>query len=150
MVDQTSRAIDSQLNFQRRHQGNFFGVAVHPDERNEEPHSRGHIQENIQTPEDGKVFLSSSLHGSPRHLRKLANEALCVVSELGVPTLFITATCNPKWDEIQSQLLQGQTAFDRPDICNMVSDCQYGAILTKFSGTFTRLISVVSVVSPSA
>ena len=32
------------------------------------------------------------------------------------PDLFITMTTNPKWTEITSQLLEGQTAQDRPDI----------------------------------
>jgi hypothetical protein len=120
LVDQVSRAIDSQLNWQRRNQGNMFGVTVSPDERNEEYYSHEHLQENPVTQEDNTVFLSSSLHGSSRHLRKLANQTLTVVSEKGIPTLFITATCNPKWPEIKAKLLEGQTAFDRPDICDMV------------------------------
>jgi hypothetical protein len=61
-------------------------------------------------------FLSQSLHGSRRHLQKLAKNALAIVTELGKPTLFLTVTCNPKWPDITSRLLEGQTAFDRPDI----------------------------------
>jgi hypothetical protein len=120
MVDQVSRAIDSQLMWQRRNQGNMFGVRVNPDERNQENYSQEHLQEPTNTSEDETVFLSSTLHGSPRHLRKLANQALTVVSEKDKPTLFITPTCNPNWPEIQAMLLPGQTAFDRPDICDMV------------------------------
>jgi hypothetical protein len=61
-------------------------------------------------------FLSQSFHGSRRNLQKLAKNALTIVTELGKPTLFLTVTCNPKWPEITSRLLEGQTAFDRPDI----------------------------------
>jgi hypothetical protein len=39
-----------------------------------------------------------------------------LVSEFGCPHVFITLTCNPKWPEIVSQLLDGQTAFDRPHV----------------------------------
>ncbi len=30
--------------------------------------------------------------------------------------MFLTVTCNPKWPEITSRLLEDQSAFDRPDI----------------------------------
>ena len=39
-----------------------------------------------------------------------------IVTQLGDPTIFLTATCNPLWPEIVEMLLPGQTAFDRPDI----------------------------------
>jgi hypothetical protein len=75
--------------------------------------------ENDEDEEKGS-FLSSSFHGSPRHLKQLANEALCVVSEIGNPHMFITVTCNHMWPEIQSELLPGQTAFDRPELVTRV------------------------------
>jgi hypothetical protein len=46
----------------------------------------------------------------------LAKNALILVSEFGCPHIFLTLTCNPKWPEIMSQLLDGQTAFDRPEV----------------------------------
>jgi hypothetical protein len=75
-----------------------------------------------------KIFLPSSFHGSPRHRKKLALNALCIVTEMGKPTLFITGTVNVNWPEIQSRLLKGQTAFDRPDVVTQVFRCR----LTKF------------------
>jgi hypothetical protein len=45
-----------------------------------------------------------------------ARNALVLVSEYGCPHLFITLTCNAKWPEILSQLVHGQTSFDRPDV----------------------------------
>jgi hypothetical protein len=50
----------------------------------------------------------------------LARNALILVSEFGCPHVFITLTCNPKWPEICSQLLTGQTAFDCPDVTSTV------------------------------
>ena len=67
-----------------------------------------------------EIFLPSSFHGSPRHRKKLALNALSIVTEKGKPTMFITGTCNVNWPEIQSQLTKGQTAFDRPDVVMQV------------------------------
>jgi len=60
--------------------------------------------------------------------KKLALNALTIVTEIGKPTLFITGTVNVNWPEIQSRLLKGQTAFDRPDVVTQVFRCR----LTKF------------------
>jgi hypothetical protein len=46
----------------------------------------------------------------------LAQNALVLVSKYGPPHVFLTLTCNPEWPEIKSQLLVGQSAFDRPDV----------------------------------
>jgi hypothetical protein len=46
----------------------------------------------------------------------LAKNALVLVSEFGCPHVFLTLKCNLKWPEIVSQLLDGQTAFGRPDV----------------------------------
>ncbi|GKC93343.1 ATP-dependent DNA helicase PIF1, partial [Tanacetum coccineum] len=42
--------------------------------------------------------------------------AMTLVQDDGKPDLFLTMTCNPKWPEIQNELLDGQTAFDHPDL----------------------------------
>ena len=36
------------------------------------------------------------------------------------PDFFITMTCNPKWSEITSELIEGQSPQDRPDIVERV------------------------------
>jgi hypothetical protein len=61
-------------------------------------------------------YLPCSVHGSPRHMTALAKNALVLVSEFGCPHEFLTLTCNPKWPEIVLQLLDGQIAFDHPDV----------------------------------
>lgn len=40
---------------------------------------------------------------------------MAIVRQFGRPSLFITFTVNPKWDEITRELLPGQRATDRPD-----------------------------------
>jgi hypothetical protein len=49
-------------------------------------------------------------------MTSLAKNALVLVSEFVCPHVFITLTCNLKWPEVVSQLLDGQTAFDCPDV----------------------------------
>ena len=44
-------------------------------------------------------------------------DAMAIVHMKGKPDLFITITCNPIWREIRDNLLPGQQASDRPDIC---------------------------------
>ena len=41
---------------------------------------------------------------------------MAIVREFHKPDFFITMTCNPKWPEIQSELLDEQTPQDRPDL----------------------------------
>jgi hypothetical protein len=62
------------------------------------------------------LYLPSSVQGSSRHMTALAKNALVLDSKFGCPHVFFTLTCNPKWPEIVSQLLDGQTAFDCPDV----------------------------------
>lgn len=49
-------------------------------------------------------------------MHQLYQDAMSVVRAFGKPDLFITMTCNPKWPEIQKELLPGQTPNDRPDL----------------------------------
>lgn len=63
-----------------------------------------------------KTYLPTSVHGGRSQLRKLARDALTIVSERGRPSFFITLTANINWPEIADMLPRGQTAFDRPDI----------------------------------
>ena len=64
-----------------------------------------------------KVILPSSFLGGPRHMAQLYQDALSIVRRFGKPDLFVTFTCNPSWPEIKDNLLNGQKASDRPDLC---------------------------------
>ena len=114
LVDMVSRAIDYRLQWVRHNTNTIFGgqpraiqAGDHEDNNNAEEGS-------------GATFLSQNFHGSVRHLKSKAKNALILVSEIGQPTLFITMTFNPTWPEVQSRLLPGQTAYDRPDIVDQV------------------------------
>ena len=79
--------------------------------------------------ESKKSFLSQSLHGSRRHLRSLACNALDIVAQRGKQTLFVTVTCNPMWPEIVEALGKNMTAFERPDIVDHVFKLRLDALL---------------------
>ena len=67
-----------------------------------------------------KVILPASFIGGPRDMKSRYLDAMSLVQHFGKPTLFITVTCNPEWDEITSALLPGQTSQDRPDIVTRI------------------------------
>ena len=80
--------------------------------------------------ETGKFFvLPSSFAGGPRYMSALYQDAMTMVRHYGKPDLFITFTCNPKWPEIQNELMDGQKAEDRPDLTVRVCHLKLEALL---------------------
>ena len=63
-----------------------------------------------------RVVLPSSYVGGDRFMQKLYQESIAMVRRFGKPSLFITFTANPKWEEIERELLPQQRAGDRPDL----------------------------------
>ena len=49
-------------------------------------------------------------------MQAIFQDAMAIVGHYGRPSLFITFTANPKWEEIERELYPGQTAADRPDL----------------------------------
>lgn len=62
------------------------------------------------------IILPATYTGSPRHMHEYAQDAMCYVHQYQRPDLFITFTCNPKWEEIKANLMTGQSSVDRHDI----------------------------------
>jgi hypothetical protein len=85
--------------------------SVEDDLDKEERRGAGYIDEPRR-----ESYLPDSVHGSQRHLSVLAKNALVLVSKYGYLHVFLTLTCNTEWPEIQSQLINGQTAFDCSDV----------------------------------
>ncbi len=85
--------------------------SVEDDLYKEERRGAGYIDEPRR-----ESYLPDSVHGSQHHLSALAKNELVLVSEYGCLHVFLTLTCNPEWPEKQSQVINGQTAFDRPDV----------------------------------
>ena len=67
-----------------------------------------------------RTVLPSSYAGSPRNMSKHYYDAMALASKHGPPDLFVTMTCNPGWIEIQREMLPGESAADRPDLCARV------------------------------
>jgi len=69
------------------------------------------ITEELSAPDIGTMtVLPSSFNGSRRNLQQRFQDSMSIVRHYGKPTLFVTFTCNPKWKEIQDELLDGQAA----------------------------------------
>jgi len=49
-------------------------------------------------------------------MKQLYQDAMAICRHYGKPDLFLTFTCNAKWEEIQHELLPGQKATDRPGL----------------------------------
>ncbi len=67
-----------------------------------------------------RIVLPSSFTGGPRFMVQLYHDAMAICRSFGLPSYFITFTCNPNWLEIQAELLPGQTATNRPDLVTRV------------------------------
>ena len=78
----------------------------------------------------GKI-LPASHPGSPAKRKSDTEDALAIVNRKGRPHLFITVTMNANWPEITSNLLPGQTAYDRPDLCCRVFNIKLKEIMAE-------------------
>ncbi|OMO49584.1 DNA helicase PIF1, ATP-dependent [Corchorus capsularis] len=69
-----------------------------------------------------RIIHPASYTGGSRYMFQNYQDAIAICRYYGYPSLFITFTCNPKWDEIQQalSLIPGQKAEDRPDIVSQV------------------------------
>ncbi len=77
----------------------------------------------------------------------LAKNALVLVSEYGCPHVFLTLTCNPEWSEIQSQLINGQNAFGRPDVTVPVFKSRLDEFKTNIrNGIYFKLREVIYII----
>ena len=45
-------------------------------------------------------------------MMQLYQDSMAIVQYFGRPSLFLTFTANPRWEEIERELLPGQQAFD--------------------------------------
>ena len=63
-----------------------------------------------------RVLLPSSHTGSRRYIVQNYHNGIAICRVYGPPDLFITFTCNPKWQEITLAILQGEQPNDRPDV----------------------------------
>ncbi|XP_071057338.1 uncharacterized protein [Onthophagus taurus] len=111
IVDAWVRAEASELWYLKQNQERFRLVSADVVRRRLEDQCRG-TDTRI-----GKIWVLPTSHtGSIRYKNRKYLEALAMVARHGKPDLFITMTCNPKWDEIQNNLEYAQKYEHRPDL----------------------------------
>ena len=93
-----------------------------------------HVQQPPQGSTTGenigmRVILPPTFSGCQRQMAELNQDAMAVVRTHGKPRLFITATCNPSWPEIQDALLPNQSSDMRPGMTARVSRIKLVALL---------------------
>ena len=87
-----------------------------------------------------RVVLRSSFTGGPRYMHQRQQDAITYVRMYGRPDLFITTTTNPKWPEINDNLLPNQDPSSRPDIVTRVFHLKLKQLMTLFkSGIYGDL-----------
>lgn len=102
------------------------------------------IQDGIPLGQVGRrTILPASFVGSPRYMTKSYYDSMALVRRFGKPTLFITMTCNPKWQEIRENLFTGQQAKDRPDLVTRVFKLKLDALMVdlKENAVFGKVLS---------
>ena len=91
-----------------------------------------------------RIVLPSTHPGSSRHMYQLFQDSMAICREFRKPDIFLTMTANPKWPEIEQELLElaggdhtrKQTAADRPDIVARVFHLKKEALLKKIKNGF--------------
>ncbi len=65
-----------------------------------------------------KYVLPTSFTGGKRYMVQNYQDAMAICHVLGAPDLFVTFTCNSKWQEIYDALIyeHGQVPSDRSDM----------------------------------
>ncbi|KAH9554075.1 hypothetical protein CY35_08G045700 [Sphagnum magellanicum] len=73
---------------------------------------------------------------------------MAIVRQYGKPDLFITMTCNPKWEEIVSALKPGEIANDRPDLVTHVFVGKLQHLLNELlkKGVFGEVVANIHVI----
>ncbi|XP_060858512.1 uncharacterized protein LOC132935889 [Metopolophium dirhodum] len=110
LVDMYAKIETERLNFIRNHQNKLRADKY--------IHLKDTVgRQDVDADQLGKlVVLPSSFTGGPRYMHERSQDALTYVRHYGSSDLFVTFTCNPKWQEIQEALLRGQKHYHRPDI----------------------------------
>jgi hypothetical protein len=94
------------------------------------------------------IVLPSSFISGHRHMAQLYQDSMAIVRQYGKPDLFITMTCNPKWEEIVSALKPGEIASDRSDLVTRVFVGKLQHLLDKLlnKGIFGEVVANIHVI----
>jgi len=149
IVDAYVKAEANDLNYIRTHQkelrcDSYTNVLSH--------HLAGTASNNRSSVEEApvgkKIILPSSFSGSPRNMQELYQDAMAIVRKFGKPDLFVTMTCNPKWQEITENLPAHDRVENRPDLVARVFKLKLSSLLEDIvkKEVFGKLIAKVHVI----
>ncbi|GAU39042.1 hypothetical protein TSUD_59980 [Trifolium subterraneum] len=80
-----------------------------------------------------RIVLPSSFTGGRRYMFNNCQDAMGLCKKFGYPDLFLTFTCNPKWDEIQRHVAKSRNyAPYRPDISCRVFQSKLKEMMNDF------------------
>ena len=92
-----------------------------------------------------RIILPSSYVGGPRHMMQRFQDAMAIACYFCKVDIFLTMTTNPRWKEIDDELLPGQTAYDHPDLVAHVFEMKKDALIDYVykHGIFGRAVAYV-------
>ena len=122
MVDSWLKIEMNRLNYIRQHQSELRLDAAQALE------DYMVADDDESGPPGRRIVLAATFTGGPRYMVAQYQDAMTIVSKYGKPDLFVTFTCNPSWPEISTNLEQGQTASDRPDLVARVFQLKVKAL----------------------
>ena len=107
-----------------------------------------HVCAGDGTPAGKRIILGPAFTNGPRNQHAKFQDAMAIVRDRGKPSLFITFTCNPKWDEIVQSLPPTQRAEDRPDVVSRVFRAKFKLLMDDLVhkhvlGTVSSYLSVI-------
>jgi hypothetical protein len=80
-----------------------------------------------------RVVIPTSFVGGRRYMFNNCQDAMALCKKFGYPDLFLTVTCNPKWEEIQRHLSKSNNyAPYRPDITCRVFHIKLNDMMADF------------------
>ena len=138
LVDMWAAAKQNRLNYLCYHQ-NEIRASLYSGLANA-------INNNTNLNDIGQwLILPSSYTGSPRYMKQCLQDSLALARYFQQIDLFITVTCNPNWPEITCELLPGQTAADRPDLCARVFHMKLKVIIEEIhkKGIFGKTVAYI-------
>jgi hypothetical protein len=81
-------------------------------------------------------------------MAQLYQDSMAIVRQYGKPDLFITMTCNPKWEKIVNALKPDEIANDRLDLVTRVFVSKLQHLLDKLlkKGIFSEVVVNIHVI----
>jgi hypothetical protein len=100
-----------------------------------------------EMPED-YVRVPSSFVGGARNMIQRYYDVCAVMNRYGIPTLFVTFTANPQWQEVKDEMFPGQHSNDRSEMVDRVFKMKLEQLLRQLNtdGIFGNVVAHTHVI----